>query len=345
MISIFIPVYNGAKHLALTIESVLRQTYADIEVLCVDDSSTDDSATILNTYAKKDSRVRVFTKPNGGSVPPSWNFVISHFRGEFTLYMSQDDLLAPDSIELMVAKQKETGAETVMADEYLYFEKQNKDSWIHIGIPELMDKVIAGKDALRLMLDYKIPGFALWRTETIRQIGVSTETFNGDELAQRQWIAQSNKVAFSRGVFLYRCDNPQAISRLNLSLLSESIFTDAKLLLFVEKELAGEDALISELGNIYFTRLYKLMIMFLQHRQQQSKNKQKHIKLFLHKAYCILHTRVSLPNWKYKLSRMNYSIMWMVVSFKKLQYTLRNVDIINDIDMMTIQTPRKYLNQ
>ena len=345
MISIFIPVYNGERYLSQTLESVLGQSYPDLEVLCVDDSSTDGSLAILNSYAAKDSRMRVFTKANGGCVPPSWAFVIPQLRGEFTLYMSQDDLLEPDSIELMVAKQKETGADTVMASEYLYFENRQENSRIPIGIPELLDQVIDGKDALRLMLDYQIPGFALWNTEVIKSIGISTETFNADELAQRQWIACSKRVAFSRGVFLYRCDNTQAITKHHIPLHYESILTDARLLLFVEDELSGENALLDEMANRYYKQLYKLMILFLQHKSQYSKAEQKHVKPFFRKAYRILRTRVSLPNWKFRLSKLSYPLMWLVVLFKKTQYAIRGVDIINDMDLEPIQTPRKYLQK
>lgn len=345
MISIFIPVYNGAKYLSETLDCVLNQSYSDIEVVCVDDSSTDNSYEILNAYAQKDSRVRVLQKANEGCVPPSWKFVIPHLRGDFTLYMSQDDLLEPNSIEIMVAKQKETGADTIMAKEYLYFETQKRESWIQIGIPSLMDCVIDGKDAFRLMLDYQIPGFALWSTRIIKKVGILTETFNSDELAQRQWIANSKKVAFSNGVFLYRCDNPHAITKHHSPLHYESILTDAMLLLFAEKELAGENNLISELGNNYFTHLYKLMILYLLHKDQYSRSERKHILPFFRNAYQILHTRVSLNNWKFRLSKKSYIFMWMVVLFKKIQYSYRHVDILNDMDMKPLQTPRRYLQQ
>lgn len=345
MISIFIPVYNGAKYLAETLDCVLGQTYPELEVLCVNDSSTDECGTILNAYAKKDSRIRVFNKPNGGSVPPSWNYVIPYLRGEFTLYMSQDDLLEPDSIELMVAKQKETGADTVMTDEYLYYGKQ-KESWIRIGIPSLMDCVIDGKDALRLMLDYQIPGFALWNTKIIKEIGVPTDTYNSDELAQRMWIARSKKVVFSRGIFLYRCDNYQSITR-SSQRYYESVLTDAMLLIFVEKELKGEELLLEELANIYFHRLYILMIKYLQHRHQYFKSERKHIKSYLVKAYRILRTRESLPNWKFWLSSKNFTLMWAVTLFKKIQFSYRHEDIINSISLLNkpIQTPRKFLQK
>ena len=345
MISVFIPVYNGARYLVKTLESVLGQTYSDLEVLCVDDSSTDESLALLKTIAEKDPRVRVFSKPNQGSVPPSWNYVIPLLRGEFTLYMSQDDLLEPDCIELMVAKQKETGADVVMANEYVFFENREENAKIPIGISSLMDEVISGKDALRLMLDYQIPGFALWSTDLIKTIGISDDAFNSDELAQRMWVARSKKVAFSKGVFLYRCDNPQAITKHHSPLHYESILTDAQLFLFAEKELAGEDELIQELANRYYYQLYRLMILFLQHKNQYTKAEKKHVKPFFRKAYRILRTHESLPNWKFRLSKHGYPLLWFVVLFKTTQYSLRGVDLINNMDPKPIRTPRRYLQQ
>ena len=65
-ISVIVPVYNTESYLRECIESILRQSYADFELLLVDDGSTDESAAICDEYEAKDSRVRAFHKPNGG---------------------------------------------------------------------------------------------------------------------------------------------------------------------------------------------------------------------------------------------------------------------------------------
>lgn len=101
-VSIFIPVYNGGNYLKYSVESVMRQTYTDWELLCVDDSSTDDSYAQLLQYQQADERIRVFQKPNGGNVPKSWNFVFPYIAGDFVMYMSQDDMIESDALEKMV---------------------------------------------------------------------------------------------------------------------------------------------------------------------------------------------------------------------------------------------------
>ena len=68
LVTIFMPVYNGKKYLNETLTSIINQTYKNFEVLLVDDSSTDNSLFILKEFEKKDSRFKVFSKPNGGMV-------------------------------------------------------------------------------------------------------------------------------------------------------------------------------------------------------------------------------------------------------------------------------------
>lgn len=66
LISVIVPVYNAARYLPRCIESILHQTYANFELLLVDDGSSDNSGEICDRYALLDNRIRVFHKPNGG---------------------------------------------------------------------------------------------------------------------------------------------------------------------------------------------------------------------------------------------------------------------------------------
>ena len=70
------PVYNGAHFLKETIESVLNQTYKNLELICVDDGSTDDSCSIIEDFSRNDNRIILLKKKNEGTVAFSWNFVL-----------------------------------------------------------------------------------------------------------------------------------------------------------------------------------------------------------------------------------------------------------------------------
>ena len=97
-ISVIIPVYNVDKYLEECLNSILNQTLKDIELICINDGSTDNSAEILDNYAKKDSRVRVFHRKNKG-VGYTRNEAIDKAQGEFIAFMDPDDLY-PDDLAL-----------------------------------------------------------------------------------------------------------------------------------------------------------------------------------------------------------------------------------------------------
>ena len=101
-ISIIVPVYNVEKYLSSCIDSVLNQSYSDFELLLVDDGSTDDCADICDSYARKDSRIRVFHKKNGG-VSSARNVGLEHAKGEWVFFLDGDDLLPRPSIQSLVA--------------------------------------------------------------------------------------------------------------------------------------------------------------------------------------------------------------------------------------------------
>lgn len=98
LVSIIIPSFNGEEYLALTIESCLCQTYANIEVIIVDDGSTDRSVDIAKKYALRDSRVKVLVAAHEGHLG-AINKGLDIVKGEYVKILSQDDLLLPYSIE------------------------------------------------------------------------------------------------------------------------------------------------------------------------------------------------------------------------------------------------------
>ena len=101
-VTILVPVYNGASHLAETLTSLLAQTYKDFELLIVDDGSTDNSAEIINSFS--DPRIRMIRKENGG-LCSTLNRGIQEARGEYIARSDQDDISFPHRLnrEMMVA--------------------------------------------------------------------------------------------------------------------------------------------------------------------------------------------------------------------------------------------------
>lgn len=94
LLSVIIPIYNGSKYIEETIRMILDSEYKEIEVIAVNDGSTDDSAEKVEKLSKEDDRVKLFNKENGGVVS-SRNYGVEHAIGEYIAFVDQDDFVKP----------------------------------------------------------------------------------------------------------------------------------------------------------------------------------------------------------------------------------------------------------
>ena len=97
-ISIIIPVYNVEKYLHECLDSIINQTFTDIEIICVDDGSTDKSSEILEEYEQKDKRFTVISQPNKG-VSAARNRGMQQAKGKYIMFVDSDDWLAHNACE------------------------------------------------------------------------------------------------------------------------------------------------------------------------------------------------------------------------------------------------------
>ena len=100
LISVVLPIYNIASYLPRCMEALLSQTYTELELLMVDDGSTDDSAALCDAYERKDARIRVFHKPNGG-LSDARNYAIERAQGEYITCIDPDDYVDQDYVEYL----------------------------------------------------------------------------------------------------------------------------------------------------------------------------------------------------------------------------------------------------
>lgn len=117
MISVIIPVYNVEKYVAKCLDTVIAQSYSDLEIIVVDDGSTDSSGEICDEYAAKDSRIHVIHKSNGG-LSSARNVALDVATGEYIAFVDSDDYLALDAFEKCYIKLMETGADVCMFSHY-----------------------------------------------------------------------------------------------------------------------------------------------------------------------------------------------------------------------------------
>ena len=144
-VSVCMTVYNIESYMRRSIESVLAQTYHDLEIIMVDDGSTDHSGAICDEYAARDERIRVIHKANGG-IPSARNACLDAATGEYICWIDGDDAMEPDMIEAMLGAVTEADADMCVCRYRQVFEDHiidggTGDTYVYTG-RELMDQFL-----------------------------------------------------------------------------------------------------------------------------------------------------------------------------------------------------------
>ena len=167
-ISVIVPVYLAESYLSRCVESILKQSFCDFELILVDDGSPDESGKVCDSYAIKDSRVKVIHQDNKG-VSSARQRGLEEARGEFVIHADPDDWVEPDWLEKLYKKIKEDNTDIVICD----FDRIYADKKVHyVQRPTSLQN----EDILEDMLNEKIWGPTwnkLIRKECFNRYGVS----------------------------------------------------------------------------------------------------------------------------------------------------------------------------
>ena len=133
LISVIVPIYNVENYLRQCLDSILEQTFHNLEILLVNDGSTDDSGQICQEYLKKDSRIRYFEKENGG-LSDARNYGIERAQGEYLTFIDSDDWVTSTYIEELYIKLQHYNADISITN-YFYFQESNATFYKHVFEP------------------------------------------------------------------------------------------------------------------------------------------------------------------------------------------------------------------
>lgn len=134
-VSVIVPVYNMERYLSRCLDSLLAQTLQELDILVVDDGSTDRSQSIIREYSAKSAKIRLLVKENGG-LSDARNFALPYAQGEYVGYVDSDDFVEPDMYETMYRKAKDNDSDIVECNlRHTYPDKED----VEIG-EELYDK-------------------------------------------------------------------------------------------------------------------------------------------------------------------------------------------------------------
>lgn len=144
-VSIIMPVYNVEDFVRKSIESVINQTFENFELLIVDDGATDNSGKICDEYAKKDERIKVFHKENGGA-PEARNVAIEKAKGKYIYFIDSDDWIEKEYIKTMYDLAEKNDADLVVTGFLMEYYQDGKEV---IYTTSCEDKVYKTKEDFR----------------------------------------------------------------------------------------------------------------------------------------------------------------------------------------------------
>lgn len=136
LISIIVPIYKVEKVLPQCLDSLISQTYKKLEIICVNDGSPDASLEILEEYAKRDQRIKIITRPNGG-LSAARNTGLKHARGQYIGFVDSDDWCNPDMFEVLKKLIESTESDFVNCGARLYDDKKavfQEENYFSLGM-------------------------------------------------------------------------------------------------------------------------------------------------------------------------------------------------------------------
>lgn len=126
LVSVIMPTFNSERYVTESIESILNQTYNNIELLITDDGSKDDTVSIIKSYAKKDSRVKIFLLDGNNGAGSARNNSIKHAQGRYIAFCDSDDVWLPEKLEKQIGFMRENKYCFTFASYYVFDSESRK---------------------------------------------------------------------------------------------------------------------------------------------------------------------------------------------------------------------------
>lgn len=210
LISIIIPVYNVEEYLERCVESVINQTYKNLDIILVDDGSSDRSVAICDEYAALDSRIRVVHKVNGG-VSSARNTGLDMARGEIISFLDSDDWVHSEYLERLLELMESRKADIAMCD---FLRTSSKNELAELGSENIIE--YSNLEALEQFLDkHYVQMVVLWgklyKRELFDELRFPLGRVHEDEYLTYKLIFRAEKIAFTSLKMLCYWKRPDSI--------------------------------------------------------------------------------------------------------------------------------------
>jgi len=219
MISVIVPVYNIEMYIEKCVKSIINQTYKDIEVILVDDGSTDDSGKICDKLAAMDNRIFVIHKENGG-LSDARNVGIDVSKGEYIGFVDGDDYISPYMYQHLLEILQLNHADMAMCDFCEINESQEKQTKDEKKEVEICVEILNGIQVYDLVTEFKASNIVAWNKLYKKEIFANIRYHKG-RLHEDQWLIpyvayNCHKVAKSSAKLYYYVFRKNAISKVDM---------------------------------------------------------------------------------------------------------------------------------
>ncbi len=269
-ISVIIPVYNVEKYLAECVDSVIGQTHANLEIILVDDGSTDASGALCDEYAKKDERIKVIHKSNGGP-SSARNAGLENISGKYFAFIDGDDKVSENYLEVLYKNLLSCDGELSVCSFLRFFSETNVEekgeSFVFSG-RECFEKILHGQ------LDLTVVWGKLYKREFFGDFRFKEgQNFGEDDLYANNFYFIKKAVYTSDKLYFYR-QNESGIIQKQFSLINLS-----QLIVFEEREKFLKENGLFEYTDINRKNLlYKITFLYSECKKAGYKNEAKALK-------------------------------------------------------------------
>lgn len=268
-ISVIIPVYNTQDYLSDCIDSILRQTLEDIEIILINDGSTDNSGKIIDGYVQKyPGKIRALTLVNGGQ-GRARNFGIDIAQGEFLSFIDSDDYLEANALELMYSAALENDADIVVCD----MEKRFDDGRREYVKAALQNDPLASAGS---------SSNKIFRRSRVGEIRFPVGLWYEDFAFSAKLLLRSRKTVFvEKPLYIYRCgqsstmNNNNARKNLDIIAIMEDIHTFAK----GEEKLDGFEFLL--INHVLLDSIKRLQLQSAPEKKAVIKKLRDYVKSYI----------------------------------------------------------------
>lgn len=210
-VSIVMPIYNAGDYLYQSMDSAVGQTFADIQIVCVNDGSTDGSLTVMREYAKRDKRILVIDKPNGG-YGHAMNVGMTAASGEYVMILEPDDFMELDMVEVLYHTAKKLDCDVVKSNYWHHWGTTNTDKFENALGDKVPGVVTSAMEDPKVVLIRPCIWTAIYRRQLLVDNAIRFNETPGaayqDTAFAFKVLSSAERVSFLSEAYLhYRVDN------------------------------------------------------------------------------------------------------------------------------------------